>query len=102
MLYYYGLFGMALDKHLPWSLRELWLPLQSPGVLLPARAPGKALTNTGRDPKGSWGVGSEVSQVAFLRFWEEGFLWPHLWHVEVPRPGIEPVLQQWHHQILNC
>ena len=23
------------------------------------------------------------------------FFWPHLWHVEVPRPGIQPVPQLW-------
>ena len=33
--------------------------------------------------------------------------WPHLWHMEIPRPGIQPALQQWpelqqwQHQILN-
>ena len=32
-------------------------------------------------------------------FW--GFFWPHLRHVEGPRPGIEPEPQQWQHQILN-
>ena len=35
------------------------------------------------------------------------FFWPHLWHVELPGPGIKPTPkqqskpQQWHHQILN-
>ena len=27
--------------------------------------------------------------------------WPHLWHVKIPWPGIEPEPQQWQHQNLN-
>ena len=29
------------------------------------------------------------------------FFWPHLWHAEVPGPGMEPEPQQRQHQILN-
>ena len=29
------------------------------------------------------------------------FFWPYPCHVEVPRVGIKPKLQQWQHQILN-
>ena len=30
------------------------------------------------------------------------FFWLCLWHVQVPRPGIELAPQQWQHRVLNC
>ena len=29
------------------------------------------------------------------------FFWLHMQHVEIPRPGTEPIPQQWQHWILN-
>ena len=36
-----------------------------------------------------------------LSFFFFFFFWPHLWHGEVPRPGTEPLSQQWQCQILS-
>ena len=41
------------------------------------------------------GAGTSLKTILILISW--GFLvsfWLHLWHVEIPRPGIEPVPQQ--------
>ena len=41
-------------------------------------------------------------QFSFFSFLLFSFLfWPHPWHVEVPRPGIEPAIQQWPKRLCN-
>lgn len=39
-----------------------------------------------------WGEGRTLYDLRSVFFFF--FFWPHLWHVEFPRPGIKPSLQQ--------
>ena len=54
-----------------------------------------------------WLMAIALTVVSFLLSFLLSFLWPHLKHVEVPKPGIKSAPQQqpkplqWHSQILN-